>query len=66
MSQVITQTVVEAAKVVIMAVREADNLVNNSRSVHRAPRSGSPALKQPNLTAKWQANISNCATLKRE
>ena len=35
---------IEAAKAAIMAVREADNPVNNARPLHAMPRSGGPAL----------------------
>ena len=47
------KAVTEVAQVAIMAVREADNLVNNARSVHAASRSGSPALKH--CTFSWKA-----------
>ena len=43
--QAVMQAVIKAAKVAIMAIREADNLVNNAWPVHTAPRSGGPALK---------------------
>ena len=40
MTQAIMQAVTEVAKAAIMAVREADNLVNNAKPVHAVPRSG--------------------------
>ena len=43
----------EAMKVAIMAVRNADNLVNNPRPRHRMPRSSSPVLSQS--TFDWKA-----------
>ena len=45
MTQAIMQAVIKVTKVAIMAVREAENLVNNTRPVHTVPRSGSPVLK---------------------
>ena len=46
-TQVITQEVIEATKAAIMAVREADNPVDNARPIHTMPRSGMPVLQQP-------------------
>ena len=37
MTQAIKQAVIKAAKVAIMAIREADNQVNNVRPVQTAP-----------------------------
>ena len=55
MMQAITQKAIEADKPVMMAVREADNLVNAARPVQAMPRTGSPVLKQP--TFDWKAEI---------
>ena len=49
MMQAITQAAIEAAKVVIIAVKEAENAVNTVRPVPVIPRAGSPALKQPSF-----------------
>ena len=47
MTLVIMQAVNEAAKAAIITIREADNLINNARSIHTMPRSGIPVLRQP-------------------
>ena len=52
MTLAIMQAVIKATKTAIMPIREADNLVNNTRQVHAAPRSGSSA-QQP--TCDWKA-----------
>ena len=48
--QSMTQTIMHAApettKPPMTAVREADNLVNNSRPIHVTPRLGGSVLKQ--------------------
>ena len=64
MPQAVTQAVIEGTKAAILAIREADHLVNNDRQVHTVPRSGGQVLKQQHLTEKWQTNIRNCANLK--
>ena len=43
----ITQSVIEATKAAIMAVKQAENPVNSARLVQVMHRTGSPALKQP-------------------
>ena len=52
MTQTLTQAVTEATKAVIMAVRDADDLVNAARPVQTIPRTGSPVLKQPTFIGK--------------
>ena len=47
MTQAITQAATEAVKATIMAVKEAENPVNATRSVQLMPRTDDPALKQP-------------------
>ena len=46
------QTVTEATKAAIIAVREVDHPFNNARPKHKTPRSGGPALGQP--TFNWK------------
>ena len=62
--QKMTQAIMEAAKVVLMAVRGADNLVNSARNVKTMPRSGSPVLRQPIFDWKAADKTRNCVTLK--
>ena len=45
MTEAIMHAVIKTAKEAIIAEREADNPVNNDRSVHVVPRSDSPVLK---------------------
>ena len=45
MTHVIILAVIKAAKAVTMAVREADNPVNNASQIHITPRSGGPVLR---------------------
>ena len=54
MIQAIMQAVTETSKADIVAIREAEKTVNNARPVHAAPRSGSPAQKQPTFDWKVQ------------
>ena len=46
MTQEIMQAVIETAKAAIMALREADNQVNNARTIHTNSRSEIQALRQ--------------------
>ena len=59
MIQAIAQATFETIKAAIMAVREADNPVNNASSVHVVPIPGGPAVNNPHLTGKQQTNIRN-------
>ena len=52
MAQAIMQAPIKAANSEIMAVREANNLVNNVRPIQTTPKSGDPALRQP--TFDWK------------
>ena len=65
MTQAITQAAIEAAKVVIMAVRQAHNLVNNVAPMHTMPGLVGPVLRQPAYDWKLQTNIRNCAISKQ-
>ena len=47
MAWAISHATIEVAKAEIMAVRAADNTVNNSRPIYTMPRVGDPALRQP-------------------
>ena len=51
-THVAMQAGIEAAKAAIMAVREADNPVNNARPIHRMARSISSVVRQ--LTFDWK------------
>ena len=52
MTQAILQATIEATKADIMAVRKANNPVNNAKSLHTVPRSWGPILKQQTL--EWK------------
>ena len=47
------QAAIEATIAVVMAVREVDNPVSTTRSMHKMPRSSRPAPRQPTLD--WKA-----------
>ena len=47
MAKVNRKTVIKVTKAVIMAVREADSLVNNGRQIPAISTLGSSALRQP-------------------
>ena len=53
MAQAIMQAIIKATKAAIIVIWEADNPVNNARSVHITPRSGSAALNT--TTFDWKA-----------
>ena len=44
-AQAIIQAGIEATKAAIMVVREADNMINNARSIHTMPTSVWPNAK---------------------
>ena len=52
MTQAIIEAAIKAAKVNIMAIKEANNPIINVRLIHRALRSGIPALKYKYLAEK--------------
>ena len=66
MTHAIMQAVIEATKAAIMAIREADNLVNNARPVHTGPRSGSLALKQSTSDCKGPNKYQELCTFEKE
>ena len=47
MTQAIIQVAIETIKAALMAVREAENIVNNTKAMHTTPELGGPTLKQP-------------------
>ena len=55
MPQTIMQAEIKVTKAPVIALREADNLVNNARQIHTMPRSGSTVLRQQ--TFDW--NVAN-------
>ena len=65
MTQAIMQAAIEATKAAIMAVRGADNLVNNARSIDTMPILHSQALRQPMIEWKGIDNIKNCLISKQ-
>ena len=50
--EAVMQAAGKAAKVAIMMVREADNLVKNARPIHIIPRSSGKVLRQPMFDLK--------------
>ena len=48
------QVMTQAAKALIMAVKEAEYPVNAAKSVQGLPMTGAPALKQPAIDWKWE------------
>ena len=60
----ITQTMIEATRATIMAMREADIPTNNARPMHTMPRSGCSVQRQPLFDWKAAKNIRNCATFR--
>ena len=46
MAQAIKQAEIQAIKAAVMAVREADNLIKNARSMNITPRLGATMLRQ--------------------
>ena len=59
MMQAITQTAIVAGKAVIMAIKEAENLLNATRSVQVMVRIGHPTLNSQHLIGRQQTNIRN-------
>ena len=61
----ITQAVIEAANMVIMAAKKAEHLASTGTLAQMMSRPGGSALKQP--TFDWRAleNTKNCDTLKQ-
>ena len=64
MTQTTMQATTEATKATIMAVREADKLVNNARPIYTTPTLGGPALKQPTFYWKATKKYQNSGILK--
>ena len=59
-----TQTITQAVKSALMAVKEAENAVNTVRSVQVMPSTGSPTLNSQPLIGRQQTNTKNYETLK--
>ena len=52
MTEAITKVAIEAAKAVIIAVRELDIMANSVRPMHTVPRSDNLTVHQPNFNKK--------------
>ena len=62
----VMQAVIKAAKAAMMAVREAENLVNNAIPMHTLPRSGIPALRQTTFYLKVADKYQDLCSFKIE
>ena len=62
MTEAIMQAAIKVIKAAIMAVREVDDPVRNARSIHTAPRMGSPVLRM-SFEWKMKKSIRHSASL---